>query len=53
LRNFERSWTRDGDNRDLLRDLGKSMCADLVKVSTYHSMHIFGNIILGSISIVS
>ena len=38
FRNFERSWTRGDDS--LLCDLGGSMCADLVKVSLFHSIHI-------------
>ena len=53
FRNFERSWTRDDNNRDLLRDLGGSMCADLVKVSLCHSMRTLSDIILGSVGIVS
>jgi hypothetical protein len=54
FRDLERSWTRDEDrDRALLRSLGASVCADLVKVSASHSIRIRGNILLGTIGIVS
>lgn len=54
LRELERSWTRDeGVNRELLRNHGPSMCADLVKVSICHSIHIHGNTHLDFIGIVA
>lgn len=53
FRDFERSWTRNDDNRDLLRGLGESTCADFVKVSLCNSINIRGNSISASISIVS
>ena len=57
FREFERSWTAGDEtlNRALLRSLGVSTCADLVKVSSAcHAMRIHGNtLLLDSIGIVS
>ena len=53
FRDLERSLTTDEDlNRDLLRSLGASICADLVKVSTCNSIRIHSNILLGTVSIL-
>ena len=42
LCDLERSWTRSEDrNRELLRSLGPSVCADLIKVGFYHSRAIY------------
>ena len=54
FRDLERSLTRDEDlNRDLLRSLGPSICAGLVKVGTRNSVCVHGNTLLGAIGIVS
>ena len=54
FRELERSWTGDeAINGAILRSLGPSTCADLVKVSPCHAMQTHGNISLGSIGIVS
>ncbi len=54
FRELERSWTRDeGVNRDLFRNHGPSMCADLVKVSILSFQRIHNNIHLDSIGIVA
>lgn len=56
FRELERSWTRDeGVNRDLLRNHGPSMCADLVKVSVlpFHTLRIHSNTHLDFIGILS
>ena len=53
FRDLERLWTGDEHrNRDLLKSLGPSMCAELVKVSFCRSISIPGNTILGTIGIV-
>lgn len=54
FRVLERRWAEDGHiNQDLLRSLGPSMCAELIKVGFYRSICIPGNTPLGSIGIVS
>ena len=54
FRGLEKRWTGDQHlDQDLLRSLGPSMCAKLVKVSFCLSIHILGNTLLGTIGIVS
>jgi len=54
FRELERSWTGDeAINQDILRSLGPSTCAGLVKVSPCYAMRIHDNIPLDSIGIVS
>jgi len=54
FRELERSWTGDeAIDEAILRSLGPSTCADLVKVSPCHAMRIHDNIPLDSIGIVS
>lgn len=54
FRELERCWSTDqGRNQDLFRSFGPSMCADLVKVSSCHPIHIHGNTLLDFVGIVS